>query len=480
MSIIKHNLILQSDAYKNSHPFMVSKDVDGLTSYIEARKGWTDELVFFGLQAFIREYLSKPITVEDVAEAARYAKSAGIPFHGDMWEHVVSRHGGFLPVLIQALPEGSVVGHGVPVVQVTSTDDKYPGLVSVIETALLRAVWYPSSVASLSRAIKKNMQAAILRTSDLAPDLALPFMLNDFGARGTSSGESAAIGGLAHLVNFMGSDTLEAIGAAVTYYDHSLERDGPVLLSVPATEHSVTTINGEDGECDFIGRVIDTFTEQGFPIISTVADSYDMDRFVTEYVGGALKDKVLARDGWLVVRPDSGTPSEVVPRVLGQLWDSFGGTVNSKGFRVLDPHVRVIQGDGVNYDSINTILWAVEREGYSAENVVFGMGGQLLQGVMRDDHSWAMKTNAVRHRGDEHWKDVQKRPKTDMTKASKAGRQAVVYHGGEFHSVREENLLVANAVGHHGAYNWLEDVWDTGETIRTTTFQEVRDRAALT
>lgn len=481
------NLIESADCYKFSHPFMINRDVTGLTSYIEARHSESTEIVFFGLQIYIRDYLSTPVTMADVDRAARYARSAGIPFHRDMWEHVVINYGGFLPVRIQALPEGTPVSPGVPMVQITSTDTKFPGLISVIETSLLRAIWYPTTVATLSRDTKRMMDVWLMITSDQNPAMVLPTMLNDFGARGASSGESAIIGGLAHLVNFIGSDTFEAIGGAEMFYDHNVDRDGPVLVSVPATEHSVTTMHGEDGESAFVGKVIDTFTGQGFPIISIVADSFDMDRFIEEYIGTDYYEKIMERNGFIVVRPDSGVPHEIVPRVLEMLWEKFGGTINAKGFKVLNPHIRVIQGDGIYYEEINQILWVMAEAGFSAENVVFGMGGSLLQKVSRDDHSFAMKTNAMKEMApvgllggnmETGWQDVQKKPKTDMSKASKGGRQAVVFYDDAYHAMREDQLLKTVNSG-HGTKNWLEDVWDTGKTIRTQNFQSVRDNAKI-
>lgn len=475
--MLNRNIILASDAYKFSHPFVVRKDIEGATSYIEARGGWAEEVVFFGLQAYIREYLSTPLTMKDVDKAERYAKSALIPFNRPMWERVVKEFDGYVPVTIQAVPEGMPVPVGVPVVQVSSTE--MPEIVADIETSILRAIWYPSTVATLSREIKKNIRNYYIATSDLDTNeaITLACALNDFGARGVSSGESAALGGLSHAVNFLGSDTMEAIDAAVVYYDHDLDKDGPVVISVPATEHSVTTMNGEDGESDFVGRVINTFTDMGFPIISIVADSYDLDRFVSEYIGGVWKETIEARDGWIVVRPDSGVPEEIVPHVLKLLDEKFGSTVNSKGFKVLNPKVRVIQGDGINRISINAILEAMMIAGFSAENVVFGMGGQLLQAPMRDDFSWAMKTNEIVADGQRI--DVQKRPKTDMKKASKAGRQAVVFDGKKLVSIRESDLFKAAANGGHGVRNYLETVWVDGIFVRAQRFAEVRANAKI-
>lgn len=472
----RRNVIAATDCYKFSHLFVVRRDAESATSYIEARGGWSNEVVFFGIQAYIREYLNRQITLDIINREERKAKSAMIPFNRAAWLRVLEEFDGYIPVQIQALPEGTVVRPGTVVVQVTS--ELMPEIAANIETAILRAIWYPSSVATLSREIKKSIRDFYLATSDLDVNepMTLACALNDFGARGVSSGESAALGGLAHAINFLGSDTFECIDAATDYYDHDLDTDGPVIISVPATEHSVTTMNGEEGESAFVGKVIDTFTEMGFPIISIVADSFDLDRFVSQYIGTDHKEKIEARDGWIVVRPDSGEPTKIVPHVLRLLDEKFGSTKNSKGFKVLNPKVRVIQGDGVNRHSINQILEAVMMAGFSVENLVFGMGGQLLQAPMRDDFSWAMKTNEITVDGQAI--DVQKRPKTDMSKASKAGRQAVVWNGTELVSIRESDLLLTAESG-HGVRNYLEPVWDTGKTLRTQKFNQIRELAKI-
>ena len=466
------SILTSQDCYKMSHPYMVDSNVTNLSSYIEARSG--GEVTFFGLQAFIKEYLQHPFSMDDINRAERYAKSAFIPFHREMWEYFLDNYQGYLPVKIQALKEGTTVPSGNVVVQITSTDEKYPQVISIIETALLRSIWYPTEVATISRNIKLLCKEYLEKSSDVDPKESLPVMLNDFGARGVSSGESAAIGGLAHLINFLGSDTVEAIDAAINYYNHDLDTDGPVLVSVPATEHSVTTIHGPEGEAKFISNVLTTFKD--YPFISVVADSYDLDNFVENIIGKQLKPQIDNGNFRVVVRPDSGIPRKIVPHVVSMLDTAFGSTINSKGYKVLNPKVRVIQGDGVEKDSIEDILDALTLYGYSAENVIFGMGGKLLQEPMRDDHSWAMKTNEAIVDG--QVVSVQKKPKTDLKKSSKAGRQAVVKVNGEFITIPESNLPTPDTAS-HGVVNYLEDVWDTGHFLRTQTLNEIRKIADI-
>ncbi|HDW3906971.1 TPA: hypothetical protein RMT47_005219, partial [Escherichia coli] len=237
-----------------------------------------------------------------------------------------------------------------------------------LETRLLRATWYATAVATLSWSIKQDMRAFLNRTCD-EPEAAVKFMLHDFGARGASSAQTAALGGMAHLVNFMGTDTVPALVAARRYYDESVAG-----FSIPAMEHFTVTAWGRDNEARAFSNMIDQFGGEG-RVYACVSDAYDIYNAVDNIWGKQLKDKVLSKGGRVVIRPDSGDPVSVVLYCVKSLAESFGTTTNSKGFKVLHPSVRVIQGDGVNRDSIIAILRALELHGFSAENVAFGMGG---------------------------------------------------------------------------------------------------------
>jgi nicotinamide phosphoribosyltransferase len=458
------NIILSTDSYKHSHFLQYPPGAQSVSSYIEARRGSDKKQVslFFGLQAFLLEYLSESFTHDDVEEAEELCKVHGLPFNREGWDYILKEHHGYLPIEIQALPEGTLVPRGTPLIQVRNTDPKVPWLTSFIETALLRAIWYPTSVATLSFITKAIIYDALKRTSD-NPDAQIPFKLHDFGARGVSSGESAMLGGMAHLVNFKGTDTLEAIQGAMHYY-HAASMPG---FSIPASEHSTMTSWGKDRESAAYANMIERF---GDGLFSIVSDSYDLFNAVESIFGDELKEKILNIKGKLIIRPDSGDPISTPIAVIRKLWEIFGGTVNSKGYKVLNEKIAVIQGDGMNGSSIAHLVTSLVAEGFSIDNIAFGMGGGLLQGHMRDDMRFAMKANAIDF-GD-GWVDVQKKPATDPLKASKAGRQAVISIDGELESVREDALEQLT-----GEVNLLEVVWSNGQMVREHTWEEVTERA---
>lgn len=458
------NLLLQTDSYKHSHFLQYPPGTQRVSSYIESRSEDKDSpLMFFGLQAFIERYLRNPVTAYHILEAKGVLSAHGLPFNEEGWNHILKKHDGFLPLSIQALPEGTMVGHRVPLVQITNTDPTVPWLTSFIETAILRSIWYPTNVATLSFAAKVFISYYMNLTSD-APELGTPFKLHDFGARGVSSGESAALGGMAHLVNFKGSDTLEAIALIREIYGDGI--DYMPGFSIPASEHSTMTAWGPTKEAEAYSNMIDKFQNSLFSIVS---DSYDLFNAVDNIFGEELKSKIEAIPGKLVVRPDSGDPVQVTIDVLEALWDKFGGSINSKGYRVLHPKVAVIQGDGLDLMKIMAILHYMEDRKLSIDNIAFGMGGGLLQGHKRDDWGFAMKTNAI-DLGD-GWQDVQKKPVTDAGKASKAGRQAVIRdeESGELIAVREDALT-------HPDRNELVEVWNKDQIGRPL-FEDVRKRA---
>lgn len=454
------NLILSADSYKFSHFRQYPPEARAVSAYVEARaNSFSKTALFFGLQAFLLDYLGPAgrITEANVVEAEALTAAHGVPFNAAGWREIARL--GYLPLEIRALPEGTVAPCSVPLIEVVNTDPRFCWLTTFIETALLRAVWYPTTVATLSQKAKAIILAGLRKSSD-DPAGQIPFKLHDFGARGVSSGESAALGGLAHLVNFMGTDTVEAIVAARRFYNEPMAG-----FSIPASEHSTMTSWGREREIESCANMLRAFPTG---LVASVSDSYDLDNTVRNIWGGVLRDKVLARDGTLVVRPDSGNPISTPVRVLHTLWEKFGGTVNSRGYRVLDPHVRVIQGDGMNLDTIGLLVDAVIQAGFAIDNIAMGMGGGLLQQVNRDTLRFAMKANAMQD-ADGNWHDVSKAPATDLTKASKAGRQAAVLDNGELVARRKDAIAPED--------DQLRVVWRNGELLVQYTLAEVRKRA---
>lgn len=459
------NLVLNSDSYKYSQFSQYPPNTTVVYSYIESRGGVYDATVFFGLQAFIKEYLVGPVvTMEMIDEAEALITAHGEPFNRAGWEYIVRVHGGRLPVVIKAVPEGTVVGVKNVLATIENTDPSCYWLTSFLETALLRAIWYPTTVATNSYENKKQILNALEKTGDPST---IDFKLHDFGARGVSSLESAGIGGAAHLVNFQGTDTVEALLFARRYYNADMAG-----FSVPAMEHSTVTSWGREGEVDSYRNMVKVNGKPG-GIVSVVSDSYDIFAACEKW-GTELKQDVIDSGATLVVRPDSGDPATVVKKCLQILEKHFGSTVNAKGFKVLN-NVRVLQGDGINHQSIKSILYTITLAGFSADNVVFGQGGMLLQTVNRDDFRFAMKCSAALIDG--KWVDVFKDPITDQGKQSKKGRLELIRHkDGTFTTMREEDVA-KTCVG--SDMRMLETVFQNGVLIRDMTFDEVRANAVI-
>ena len=321
-------------------------------------------------------------------------------------------------------------------------------------------MWYPTTVATVSWQAKQVIARYLQETSD-NPALQLPFKLHDFGARGTSSQESAALGGMAHLVNFQGTDTLAGILAARQYYGADMAG-----FSIPASEHSTMTAWGRDNEAAAYKNMLDQFANKG-GLVAVVSDSYDIYNAVSNIWGKQLRQQVEESGATLIVRPDSGKPEEVVLEVLERLYAEFGGYTNNKGYCVLADCVRVIQGDGVNLQSIAVILDVIKQAGFSIDNVAFGMGGGLLQKVDRDTLSFAMKASAIKVNN--QWRDVYKQPITDVGKHSKKGRLAVVRTEQGIETMRADDLPIASA-------NMLRPVFRNGDLLIDDSLDTIRKR----
>jgi nicotinamide phosphoribosyltransferase len=320
-------------------------------------------------------------------------------------------------------------------------------------------VWYPITVATLSRAIKQIIGEALVRTGD--PSL-LSLKLHDFGFRGVSSRESAAIGGAAHLFNFLGTDNLAAIELLQQYYGADMAG-----VSIPASEHSTITAWGRDREVDAYGNMLDNIPEG---IVACVSDSYDIYDSVRNLWGGKLRDKVMQRKGTLVIRPDSGEAVTVLEQIFHIAAEKFGYEVNRKGWKVISPQVRFIQGDGVNYHTIQNMISQLTRRGWSMDNWSFGMGGALLQQINRDTLRFALKCSAIDIGG--QWHDVYKQPVTDPGKDSRAGRFVLLKEGNEFRTVKQE------PGGSVQGTDQLETILENGVLRREQTLQEIRAIAA--
>jgi nicotinamide phosphoribosyltransferase len=451
------NVILRTDSYKASHFLQYPPGTTRLLGYFESRGGLYGETVFFGLQYLLDAYLARRVTDADVSEAKAFFTAHGVPFPEEGWRTIAHDLDGRLPVRIRAVPEGSVVPVRNALMTVESTDARVPWIVGWLETQLVR-LWYPLTVATLSWHIKRRIFEYLARTSD-DPAGELPFKLHDFGARGVSSAESAGVGGMAHLVNFRGSDTVEGILFARRYY--GAEMAG---FSIPAAEHSTVTAWGREREGDAYRNFVTQFLGT-YPTAACVSDSYDLWNAIENIWCEELRDTIERSGATLVIRPDSGDPAEVNVRALKLLERKVGCRINTKGYKVLPHAFRLIQGDGNDdEEAIDRVLRAITSHGFSASNLAFGMGGGLLQRVHRDTQKIAFKLCEATVEG--RVVPVAKNPVTDAGKASKAGNLDLVQIEGRYQTVlgpRPDSALVT--------------VFEDGEIRRRWTFDEVRARA---
>jgi len=461
------NIILDTDSYKASHWLQYPPNTTSVFSYIESRGGRSTETVMFGLQYYLKKYFTKPVTMDMVMEAKEFFAAHGEPFNEEGWVHVVKSHGGHLPVRIRAVPEGTVVPTHNVLVTVENTCDRCFWITSWIETMLLR-IWYPITVATESREIKKLILSHLKQTSD-DPQAEINFKLHDFGSRGVSSQESAGIGGAAHLVNFMGSDTVVGVLTANRYYDSSMAG-----FSIPAAEHSTITCWGHEHEADAYRNMLRNFARPG-KLVAVVSDSYDIFNACEHLWGGELKQEVINSGATVIIRPDSGDPATVVEHCLTLLDKKFGSTINSKGFKVLN-NVRVIQGDGINRESIDEILTLARQYFFSASNIAFGMGGALLQQHNRDTQKFAMKCSYMEV--DVKGIDIFKDPITDPGKKSKRGRLDLIRtldRGIETVKLEKWGPFKHFPDAHRDSI--METVFENGEITKTYTLDEVRHNA---
>jgi nicotinamide phosphoribosyltransferase len=422
--------------------------------------------MMFGLQYIMKRYLAgQVIDFPKILQAQRFFKkhfgNESI-FNLDGAMHILNDHGGRLPIAIYAAPEGMMIPEGNVMFTIENTCPQCAWITNYLETKLVQA-WYPCTTGTISREMKKIIRAALVRSGD-ERDENLAFKLHDFGYRGVSSSESAALGGAAHLVNFMGTDTLAACELLMEYYGTDMPG-----FSIPAAEHSTITSWGKDHEVDAYRHILKEFPTG---MVAVVSDSWDI-RNAIKIWGTELQNQIMSRDGVLVIRPDSGDPITLLPELLNliqRIFQQFTSIrTNSKGYKMLPNQVRMIQGDGIKRSTLAPILDAIMDAGWSADNIAFGSGGGLLQDCNRDTQRMALKCSYVEIDG--NGRNVFKQPATDSTKNSKSGRLmlARTTHKG----------LATLPYGNPGYTDILTNVFLNGEVLVDHTLEDIRKRARL-
>jgi nicotinamide phosphoribosyltransferase len=465
--MILHNLVYTLDSYKQLHDVMYPEGTETVYSYLEARKGGMyPYTTFFGLQYILKHWLEGIVVTKELIDEAEPLLKEHFKFNGDVWnrgkwDYIVNNCGGKLPVKIKAVKEGQNIPIGNVLVTVENTDSKCFWLTNALET-VLQQVWYTTTVCTRSNLIVNVIKDYFKQTVEDSNQWLSEYYLHDFGMRGTSGMEESGLGGMSHLVNSKGTDTVMAMPFAIKYYNAKTENLG---YSVPASEHSIATSLGEEDEFKVTQQLIKKFPKG---ILSVVSDSYDVVKAVNTYCT-LLKNDILNRDGKFVVRPDSprfdgDTPQDQVLWIVQTLWNSFGGIINGKGYKTLDSHIGVIYGDSLTELDIENILKLLKENGFSALNCVYGCGGYLLRKVNRDSLRFAFKSSAQQRNG--VWYDIYKKPK-DLSKASKKGKLKLIKQKDKFDTV---NIDV-------DGLDLLNVVFENGKLINEIGFDQIRNNS---
>jgi nicotinamide phosphoribosyltransferase len=444
------------------------------------------EIVFFGLQYFMKEYLVKQFDElffsrpkEEVLK--QYARRMDFYLGKDSitYEHISALHDlGYLPLEIKALPEGCLVPMRVPVFTIKNTLPEFFWLTNMLETLLSAILWKPCTSATTAFQYLKNFSRYAKETVGSDAGF-IPWQGHDFSFRGMSGIEDALMSGAGHLLSFAGTDTIPAIDFLETYYNADCEKE-LIGGSVPATEHSVMCMGMQDNEMDTFKRLIADVYPSG--IVSIVSDTWDFWQVITEFLP-ALKPVIMARDGKVVIRPDSGDPVKIIigdesapegsPAYKGAIecmWETFGGTVTEKGYKLLDSHIGLIYGDSITTERQLAILEGLKKKGFASYNVVLGIGSYTYEYVTRDTFGFAMKATYGEVNG--IGRDIFKDPKTDDgTKRSAKGLMQV------FHDPVTGKLELKDQCSwEEEAQGELKTVFKDGRILVDRTLAEIRDR----
>lgn len=496
--MIKFPATLLCDFYKISHRPMYPAKTELVYSTWTPRASRAtgiSEVVVFGNQAFVKEWLldffrdnffSRP-KAEVVAEYARVIKfTLGVP--NPDTSHIEALHSlGYLPLLIKALPEGTVVPLRTPVLTIQNTRSEFFWLTNYIESLASCELWPAYTSATTAHEYRKLLNAAAMRT--VGDMNFVQFQGHDFSMRGMMGLSAAAKSGMGHLLSFSGTDTIPAIVAAEYYYGANVEKE-LVGTSIPASEHSIQCAYEDDGV--YLDTLISKVHPSGF--VSIVSDGYDFWDVIGRILP-SLKDKIMARRGGplgdkVVIRPDSGDPVLIVcgdpdgktelerKGAIEALWDIFGGTITDKGFKLLDSHIGLIYGDAITLRRAQEIIERLEAKGFASINAVFGIGSFTYQYVTRDTLGFALKSTLCVIDGKE--KHIFKNPKTDDgTKKSQKGAVHVWRSDtGEIKWVDGLTLQGENAEGYLIDGNILRPIFHNGTVLNEETFSVIRERLA--
>jgi nicotinamide phosphoribosyltransferase len=463
--MIENNICLLTDSYKLTHHYLYPKGTEKIYSYLESRTGAEfNKTIFYGLQYILKKYLvGNVVSEEKVLEAEKLVDAHIAPgiFNTDDWMYIAQELDGKLPIEIKAVAEGSPVNVGNVLMTVENTDKRAYWLPNYLESLLLQ-VWYPSTIATLSAEVKKLCNFYLDVTGSSKDNL--NFMLHDFGYRGASSTESSRLAGSAHLLSFSGTDTVPSLAIPANYYNTD-EIQG---FSVQATEHSVMTAMGPDGEME---QAINVVQNAHDGILSIVIDSYNYKNFLENACikGHALNDEInnflnKAEGNKVVFRPDSGEPISTTIDCLEIIEKGFGTHKTDKGYKIFNENIGLLWGDGLDYQKIRDILFGIKAQGWAAENLIFGMGGGLHTAVNRDTQRNAFKCSAQLREG--KWIDIFKKP-LDTSKKSKKGRlKLLVNDNFEYKTVPIESE----------GEDQLRTVFKNGELLIDDSFEDIKKR----
>jgi nicotinamide phosphoribosyltransferase len=480
---MKINPFLLTDFYKVGHPFQYPEKTTLVYSNLTARKSRLEnvnEMVFFGLQYFMKEYLIEYFNESFFQQPKEkviheYKRRISSALGGDLptYTHIEKLHDlGYLPIEIKALPEGSKVPMRVPCLTIVNTLPEFYWLTNFLESLLSAVIWQPCTSATIAHEYRKLLDKYAMETG--MPLDFVQWQGHDFSFRGMSSLESAILSGMGHLLSFSGTDTIPAIDA-LEYYYHANSDKELIGGSVPATEHSVMCSGAKDGELETFKRLISEVYPNG--IVSIVSDTWDLWKVCTEYLP-QLKQDILARDGKVVIRPDSGDPVLIIcgnpngkteaerKGVVELLWDVFGGTITDKGYKLLDSHIGAIYGDSINIDRATRICENLKTKGFASQ-VVFGIGSYTYQYNTRDTFGMAMKATYVEIAGEA--REIFKSPITDDgTKVSATGLLSVKKENDKF-------VLQDKVSWNEEKNSELKTVFLNGKIIKEFSLQEIRN-----